>query len=1082
MVNAVLLRIVGIANRDGLSTCSFHSNGMDVGSPKAGQIAGQIANTKSARLNVVENHKGPRGPDDVQDRTDSFGYWLRRRRKALDLTQGALAQKVCCSGFTIRKIEADERRPSRRLAERLATALTIPEDEQRDFLDAARALHPTHRLRLDPEPIGADTRADESGASILSPSDSPVCIASDTPPFVGRNREYGLLIGLVARLTAGTGYTVLIDGEPGIGKSRLLRELVRYTHALDLPTLSTNCYEIERAMPYQPVVDLITRALDRIPADTLRTLSPVSLAELAALAPEVSERCPDLPQLSNDFPEARQARLSRAVDQLLEALRGGRPFVLMVDDIQWADDASAQVLHFLARQAAQRSMLVIYTFRDEAVDSDERFAQMVESLRRDTDARRVPLARLGYADTESLVAALADANLDAHGLAERLHRETEGNPFFLMSILQSLSEGETQLETRVRGAPGLLPDALRAAVRVRLTHVPKAIRPVLETAAVLGRRFDFDTLLDVTNEPEALLLDAVEALVKRHLLHEEPEGGIYDFSHDKLREVVYRDIGGARRKLLHQSVAASLERRGEGSMHERVAQLAGHYERAQIWSKALDNLILAAEHSQALFAMRDALHWLDRAVALSESNPESVDAHQRLAIYKQRGAARAQAGQTQGAVADIRRVIDALRAGGEREKTRDALIQLGMAYRRADQYEEATECLTEALEESNAMHDEHHAADTFYHLGTVAWSTGKNDQAIGFHQQAIEICERTGFSDLVAVQAYHGRGEAHFANAEPAAAIACYTRSLELARGIGDKSYESENLMMIGHACLGTKGFGDYPRAMANFESALDIARSADLQWHMGPTLLGLDHARACTGHYGEAWTSIQNTLHELESIRQVRYQFIAYDFIGLLLLDLGLNEQVVEQLERGRTLGHDTGILFWRATIDTHLAVARSRLGQQVETSALQTTLEQTRRTSERYMLVRCLDGLAEIALTAGDASRCRVYGDELLAIAEPNVLRELEAAARRWRGEALFVEKNYVAAQAELSRAAELAENVGRVRLQMDVQAALARTLAAQGQRNAAQHHSAKARAIAEEIEKSLEFSGLEARLLLR
>ncbi len=143
-----------------------------------------------------------------------------------------------------------------------------------------------------------------------------------------------------------------------------------------------------------------------------------------------------------------------------------------------------------------------------------------------------------------------------------------------MSILQSLSEGETRLETRVRGAPGLLPDALRAAVRVRLAHVPKAIRPILETAAVLGRRFDFDTLLDVTSEPEAHLLDAVEALVKRHLLREEPEGGVYDFSHDKLREVVYRDIGGARRKLLHQSVAESLERRGEGSAHERVAQLA----------------------------------------------------------------------------------------------------------------------------------------------------------------------------------------------------------------------------------------------------------------------------------------------------------------------------------------------------------------------------------------------------------------------------------------------------------------------------------------------------------------------------
>ena len=1015
----------------------------------------------------------------MQDRTHSFGYWLRRRRKALDLTQEALAQRVCCSGFTIRKIEADERRPSRRLAERLAVTLAVPEEERRDFFDAARALHATDRLRLEPLPGGSDAPAAPPVASIHSQPDSAIGAAGDATPFVGRSHEYGLLIGLIARLTIGTGYTVLIEGEPGIGKSRLLREAARYVRAQELPTFATNCYEIERAMPYQPVIDLVTRALDRVSDAALRTLAPVSLAELAALVPEVGERVPHLPQLSNDFPEARQARLSRAVDQLLEASRGGRPAVLMVDDIQWADDASAQVLHYLARHAAQRPMLVIYAYRDEAVDSDERFAQLIESLRRDTDARRVPLARLGYADTESLVAALADANLGAPGLAERLHRETEGNPFFLMSILQSLSEGETQLEPRAGGAPGLLPDALRAAVRVRLSHVPKAIRPLLETAAVLGRRFDFDTLLDVTREPEAQLFDAVEALVKRRLLREEPEGGVYDFSHDKLREVVYRDIGGARRRLLHRSVAEALERLGEDATHERDAQLAEHYERAHVWPKALHYLILAGEHSQALFAMRDALHWLDRAVALSELHPESLDAQQRLAIYEQRGAARAQAGQTQGAVADIRRVIAALRAGGEREKTRDALIQLGMAYRRADQYEAATACLTEALAESRAMNDERHAADTLYHLGTVAWSTGQNDHAIGFHTQAVEICERTGFTDLVAVQAYHGRGEAHFANAEPAAAIACYTRSLELARGIGDRSYESENLMMIGHACVGTKGLGDYPRAMANFEAALDIARVADLQWHFGPTLLGLDHVRACSGRYGQAWTGMQKTLHWLESLRQVRYQFIAYDFIGHLLLDLGLNEQAVEQLERGLALGRDTGILYWRAAIDTHLAVARSRLGLKIDLPALQATLEQTRRTSERYMMVRCIDGLAEIALAAGDASRCRAYGDELLAIAEPNGLRELEAVARRWRGEAMFVEKYYVEAQAELSRAAALAEDIGRVRLQMDAQAALARLLAAQGQSDAAQYHDAKARAIAEAIEKSLESSGIEAQL---
>jgi len=155
-------------------------------------------------------------------------------------------------------------------------------------------------------------------------------------------------------------------------------------------------------------------------------------------------------------------------------------------------------------------------------------------------------------------------------------------------------------------------------VRARLAYVPQEIRPTLEFAAVLGRRFDFDTLLEATHEPEERLLEAVEMLVKRHLLREEGEGGVYDFSHDKVREVVYRDIGGARRRLLHRSVAEALERHVEGEAHERDARLAEHYERAHVWSKALRHLVLAGERSQTLFAMRDALHWFDRAVALSE--------------------------------------------------------------------------------------------------------------------------------------------------------------------------------------------------------------------------------------------------------------------------------------------------------------------------------------------------------------------------------------------------------------------------------------------------------------------------------
>jgi tetratricopeptide (TPR) repeat protein len=975
----------------------------------------------------------------VEERTHSFGYWLRRRRKALDLTQEELARGVSCSRFAIRKIEADERRPSRRLAERLAERLAIAPEERASFLDAARALRAVERMDLDRQPVGP------------APAQE-----ADAGPFVGRGNEYGLLIGLLAHLTGGTGHVVLIEGEPGIGKSRLMHELAAYARGRGLRTLATRCYEIERAMPYQPVIDLVTQAAELAPAATLQKLAPVSLAEIAALVPALAERVA-VPRLSSDFPEARRARLFRAIAQLLEALAGGRQLVVLVDDLQWADDASAQFLHFLARQAASQPLLLLCAYRDEALASDEQLSMLVASLRRETHARHMPLARLQLADTRTLLQGFGDAQL-----AARLHRETEGNAFFLTSMLHALREGEI-----VPGEGGELPlpDALRASVRARLAHVPPEARATLDVAAVLGRHFDFDTLLAVTREPEERLLRALETLVKRRLLREDAAEGFYDFSHDKVREVAYRDIGAARRMLLHRAVAEALERGGEGE-----ARLAEHYERGHVWTKALHYLVLAAERSQKLFAMRDALHWLARAVELAEAHPDALQERSLVDLYEQRGAARAQAGQTEGAVTDIRCVVEAARSRGDRAKARDGLIQLGMTYRRADDYERATACLDEALAECRAMNDERRAADTLYHLGTVVWSDGRNREAIAFHEQAVAICERLGLTDLVAVQAYHGRGEAHFNDLEPAPAIACYHRSIELARGIGDKSYESENLMMVAYAYTGYMGLGDYGKAAEIFQSALDIAQRADLQWHMGPTLLGIDHVRACTGRYGEAWSGMSKTLRWLESLRQTRYQLIAHDLMGYLLIDVGAHDRAVEVSERALALGRAAGITFWRPRIEANLAIASIRLGRLDVGPLLEDALQGARENRERTQLVRCLEGLAELALARGDAAASLRFSDELLSLAQRGELKELAAYGRRWRGAALAASGDRAAATAELRLAAAAADQIGRVRLAFDAALALAKLDPAGG-------HGARAEALAARIRDNVAGSELKA-----
>lgn len=919
----------------------------------------------------------------MDERIDSFGYWVRRRRKALDLTQGALAEKVSCSPAAIRKIEAELRRPSRALAERLAQHLGIPAPQRTAFVQAARQW----------QGLAAPAPDGSVAAAIGPPAEGRSRGPASVLPLVGRAEHCAVLSHGLGRARAGAGSVVLLQGEAGIGKSRLIQEAGRSAQRLGLAVLNANCYEFERAIAYQPVVELAVQGCAALTPAQLRALPAVLLAELAALVPALGDRVPDLPPLSADFPQVRQARLFQALAQLLEAVAAARGLLLAVDNIQWADDASLRCLHYLARRVVSLPVLLLCAYRDEELEATPELGALVASLRGDAHTRLLLLPRLGLADVEAVLRQAGSPPGAAPGLAARLLQESEGNPFFLGSLLDALGEAAPS-DPAARLA---LPQAVRDSVRQRLARVPGPDRALLELAAVLGRRFHFERLLALSGMAPPDFLRALEALVGRRLLWQEPEGGWCDFSHDKVREVVYQDTGAARRLLLHRQVALLLEQESGGDAHERHGHLAEHCERGEDWPRALHYLGLAADRSLRLFALRESLHWLDRALALLDAHPAAAGAAQRLDLRERRGAARAQAGDMDGAVADFQHVIGAARAIGDLARARDVLIRLGMAYRRADDYERALACLHEALAAARAGGDERQVADSLYHLGTVAWSNGRNDLALAHHQQAVAICRRLQLSDLVAVQAFHGLGEARFAELQPAAAIDCYSRSLELARAIGDRSYESENLMMMGWACTGMLGLGEPQRALSCFDEALAIARSADLQWHVGPTRIGRAHVLAALGRAGESLAELDATLPELEVLRLVRYQVMAHDVTAGVLLDQGRPGEAALHWERALLLAGGAGIRYWIARVQAGLALARTRGGAQVDPGALQAALREAREHREIWLVPRCLEALAEAAIAAGDLPAARAHAQQLWALSQCGAMQALAGVARR-------------------------------------------------------------------------------------
>ncbi len=1027
----------------------------------------QAAATPAARLTALEEARAHYNGDYLAD--DLYEAWAvplrtQLQRHYLDLLMAltdAYAQADRYDDAVAQARAVLEREPADEPAYQALMRYAYFGGDQRTALQAYDACVRALRTELDvgPMPATTDLYRQIQRRTLARPTPTAAAMAPDAiytlthTPFTGRTREFSSLIQAIHAAQAGSGQVVLLEGEPGIGKSRLLQEMLTYARRQELLTLFANCYQVEQAIPYQPVIELLEQALTAAPANRFLELPPMYLAELATLSPELRELAPDLPSAAEDL-SARQARQLRALHQCLELLAGDRGLVLAVDDIHWADHATWQFIHHLASHIRSLPLVLICTYRAEEHAANAEFSAFIDSIARTPEAKRLALQRLSMDDTRTFLDQLTGSSAVADQVGAWLHGETDGNPFFLVSILQSLVDQRLLSEDRpfwqidaerldTGDAALALPDALRESVRVRLRRLPQSMRRVLEAAAVLGRRFDFATLAAVSGEHGLALLEMIEALCERQFLRETGEGtaddtalaATYDFSHEKAREVVYADLSSARRILIHRTVAEHLAQ-SSGGQRERAATLAHHFERGQVWERALDYLVMAADRSRELFAVREAEQFYNRALQLTTRFPTLATPDVVNDLYLRRGDVRVLlGGQMQAAVADLRRVVDAAQAGGDSLLRRTALIALGQAYRMADQLESATEFLSAALDLCREAGDLRSVADVLYHLGTVAWSVGKNYHASLYHQEALDLCKRLDSQDLIAVQALHGRGEAYIGAARPNQAIPLFEASLALAQTIGNKRYEAENLQMIGWGNIGLCGIGDYARASTVLEASLAISRDSHVDWSTDMTFCFLGWAHACLGDYRQGLKLIQAGIARLEANGMTRFLSMGYDFLGCVYQDLNLHQAALDAHTTGLNIALAAKVGFWLPRLSANVAIDRLRLGDPEAFNDLEVTHSIAMEDYQRIHALRALEGLAEAGILRGEPWQTLRYAGELEEICQAGGLRELQAVVHRWRAAAYRYQGDLTTAGDEWAKAQSLATAVGRPRLQWDL-----------------------------------------------
>ncbi|RZT16807.1 putative ATPase [Kribbella sp. VKM Ac-2569] len=416
-------------------------------------------------------------------------------------------------------------------------------------------------------------------------------------PFVGRNDDVRAVRAVYDAIDR-DGRLAVVEGEVGIGKTRLVEELLVDLRKNGAVVLVGRAYEDEAALAYAPLVDALRTRL-RDDARWVNDVPDRTIAEVSRLLPEIADA---RPERQAEGPGAEARFLAAVWDTLAAAVSGPVPGVIHIDNAHWLDEASLALLRYGLRRLAGRPLLVTLTWRTPAVHP---IGSVVPEVARSGGAVR----RLGRLDQDAIGELLASARPSADPkLARRLYDETEGVPLLVVEYLNALTIGAEENWPVPTGVNDLL--------RARLDRISDTAGQILAAAAVLGRSFDVDTVRAVSGRTDEETVASLEELVRRGLVR---EGALdYDFVHDQLRRLVSDDTGLARRRLLHARAARAVH--GPAAVVARHLQLAGRDQ------EAAQAYVAAADQAGKVYANAEALEHLHAALALGHDNPSTLHA------------------------------------------------------------------------------------------------------------------------------------------------------------------------------------------------------------------------------------------------------------------------------------------------------------------------------------------------------------------------------------------------------------------------------------------------------------------------
>ncbi len=667
-----------------------------------------------------------------------------------------------------------------------------------------------------------------------------------SPEIVGRRAEFEVLSTAFAEASTGQARVVLIGGEAGIGKTRLIGEATGRARAAGALVLTGGCVGVaEGSLPFAPIVEAVRPLIRAWVAREARdggvetgTREPVALDAIRAvasgfgLAGVATSGSIDAAELHPDW---ARSRLYEALLDLLRRLGDERPVVLVVEDLHWADDSTRELLAFLARNARDERMLLLVTFRSDELHRRHPLLPWLAEVDRVDCVERIELARLDREEVMRQLAGIVGSDLDA-AVVEAIWNRSEGNPFFAEELLATGASSRR------------LPVTLAEVLRARLAGISEDTHRLLGVASIAGRRVDHDLLATIADLREPQLLSSLGEATTAGLLVAEDDGETesYAFRHALMGEAVYDALLPGDRRRLHAAVATVLEARPRQGDHAgRLAEIAHHWVAARDQDRALSASATAGAAAFDARAYAEAHRQFERAIELWDvvADPEGSIGLTRSELVRRAGRAAQLAGDFARAAAIYRALLGEVDAS--KDPTQAGLLheRLGRALWTEGRIEDAIAAYTRAAELVPTEPPSEERARVLAGYAQILMLAARYSESLVYAREAVAMARVVGNRQIEGhAMASEGTNLAEIDDA--AAGIAILRRSIAITEEIG----EVDDLGRA-YSCLQTAIM-----LTGAFEEAAEVSlRGARLMSEVGlagPSSYGVFH----TLNASEAW------------------------------------------------------------------------------------------------------------------------------------------------------------------------------------------------------------------------------------